>query len=310
MRVPVPPAGTTATALVIATRKRGGSSGRLLVLEPGEDHAAGRGLQHRGDGGGDRLADVAFAVVDDHHGAVVEIGHALTNLLALLHDVDVHDLAGQDDRLEGVGQLVDVEHGDPGELSDFPSSISFRSTSRIWGKSWSSTCTLVPGIRCTRWSTSKPRLPRLRLRGSGESAICWSSRRTNCGMIRVPSRKPASQRSTMRPSMITEVSRILNDSRRAVVFGKSFADMSSSSSRLARATEAPRYVKSRPKRLRPSGPASGETAPMAVPSPSPRPRPRMPPIDPQKMRSTGIFRACHSRRTASTPKRKPAPASQ
>src|SRR5215831_625822 len=87
IRVPAPPAGTTATALVIAIGKPGGSSGRLVVLEPGEDHAAGRGLQHRGDGGGDGLADVALAVVDHHHGAIVEIGHALTALLALLHDV-------------------------------------------------------------------------------------------------------------------------------------------------------------------------------------------------------------------------------
>src|SRR5262249_62237448 len=111
-RAPAPPAGTTATALVITIGRRGGSSGRLVVLEPSEDHAAGRRLQLRGDGGGDRLADVALAVVDHHHGAVVEIGHALTALLALLHDVDVHDFAGQDDGLEGVGQLVDVEHGD------------------------------------------------------------------------------------------------------------------------------------------------------------------------------------------------------
>src|SRR5262249_21424397 len=103
MRVPAPPAGTTATALVIVICTRGGSSGRLVALEPGEDHAAGRGTQYRGDGRADRLADVALAVVDHHHGAVVEIGHALTALLALLHDVDVHDLARQDDRLEGIG---------------------------------------------------------------------------------------------------------------------------------------------------------------------------------------------------------------
>ena len=56
---------------------------------------------------------------------------------------------------------------------------------------------------------SRPRRPRLRFRESEESATCCSSRRTNWGTTRVPSRKPVSQMSAMRPSMITEVSRIL-----------------------------------------------------------------------------------------------------
>ena len=36
----------------------------------------------------------------------------------------------------------------------------------------------------------------------------WSSWRTNCGMIIVPSMKRVSQTSAIRPSMMTEVSRI------------------------------------------------------------------------------------------------------
>ena len=56
---------------------------------------------------------------------------------------------------------------------------------------------------------SRPRRPRLRFSESEESATCCSSRSTNCGATSVPSRKPVSQMSAMRPSMITEVSRIL-----------------------------------------------------------------------------------------------------
>ena len=58
---------------------------------------------------------------------------------------------------------------------------------------------------------SRPRRPRLRFIESAESATSCSSRRTNCGMTRMPSRNPVSAMSAMRPSMMTLVSRILND---------------------------------------------------------------------------------------------------
>src|SRR4029450_3392908 len=87
MREPAPPAGTTATAFVIedwSPRAEATSSRHsLVVLEAGEDHAAGGGLEHRGDAGADLLADVSLAVIHHHHGAVVQVGDALAALLAL-----------------------------------------------------------------------------------------------------------------------------------------------------------------------------------------------------------------------------------
>ena len=64
------------------------------------------------------LADVVLAVLHDHHGAVVHVAHALADFLALLEHVDVEDLAGQDDRLDGIRQLVDVEHGHALQFGD------------------------------------------------------------------------------------------------------------------------------------------------------------------------------------------------
>src|SRR5215470_875002 len=128
MRAPTPPAGTTATALVIGCgspemapalprlrasprpfgARRSCGRARSLVLcvllssrhpvvflEAGEDHAAGCGLENRGDRGADLLADQPLAVVDVHHRAVVEVANNIANFLALLDDVDVDDLAGQ-----------------------------------------------------------------------------------------------------------------------------------------------------------------------------------------------------------------------
>src|ERR1022692_4565828 len=58
---------------------------------------------------------------------------------------------------------------------------------------------------------SRPRRPRLRFMESAESATSCNSRRTNWGITSTPSRKPVSAISAMRPSMITLVSKILND---------------------------------------------------------------------------------------------------
>ncbi len=58
---------------------------------------------------------------------------------------------------------------------------------------------------------SRPRRPRLRFIESAESATNCSSRRTNWGMTRTPSKNPVSATSAIRPSIITLVSRILKD---------------------------------------------------------------------------------------------------
>ncbi len=58
------------------------------------------------DGAADHLA----GVIDHDHGAVVEIADALVVFLAFFQDEHGHALAGQHDRLERVGKVVDVEH--------------------------------------------------------------------------------------------------------------------------------------------------------------------------------------------------------
>ena len=57
-------------------------------------------------------------MIDNDHGAVVEIPDSLVVFLAFLEDEDGHALAGQDDGLEGVGEVVDVENLDVVEVGD------------------------------------------------------------------------------------------------------------------------------------------------------------------------------------------------
>jgi hypothetical protein len=68
--------------------------------------------------------------------------------------------------------------------------------------------TSIPAIFWIFCRMSSPRRPRLRFSESLESATSCSSLSTNCGMTSVPSRKPVSQMSAIRPSMITLVSRM------------------------------------------------------------------------------------------------------
>src|SRR5512139_2144731 len=83
------------------------------------------------------------------------------------------------------------------------SSMSFRSTSRSSGKSTSEIVTSTPAIFWILWRMSSPRRPRFRLSVSPESATSCSSLSTNCGTTSVPSMKPVSHTSAMRPPMIT-----------------------------------------------------------------------------------------------------------
>src|SRR5262249_37810052 len=57
-------------------------------------------------------------VVDDHHGAVVKVRHALVVFLAFFQDEHAHGFARQDDRLERIGEFVDVEDFDALKLRD------------------------------------------------------------------------------------------------------------------------------------------------------------------------------------------------
>ena len=76
-------------------------------------------MQDGGHGNVDGLADHLAGVVDDHHGAVIEIGDALVVFFSFFQNEDAHDLAGQNDGLKRVGQFVDVEHGHALQLGDF-----------------------------------------------------------------------------------------------------------------------------------------------------------------------------------------------
>src|SRR5579871_3283370 len=84
-----------------------------------EDHFPRRGLKDAGDRNIDRFRDHLLCVIYDDHGAVIQISHALIVFLALFEDEDPHGLARQDDRLQRIGQLINVEHFDPVQLSHF-----------------------------------------------------------------------------------------------------------------------------------------------------------------------------------------------
>src|SRR5438552_1096354 len=100
--------------------RRGTAGGaQLPLVEFAEDHLAGGGLQHRSHGNLDGLADGLARVIHHHHGAIVEISHALVVFFAFFEDENFHQLAGQHDGLERVGQLVDVEHFHALELRHF-----------------------------------------------------------------------------------------------------------------------------------------------------------------------------------------------
>src|SRR5205814_9826756 len=73
-------------------------------------HAAGGRLQHARDDHFQRFVDVAAAILDDNHGAVVQVSYTLASFAAFLDDTHLHSLAGQHHGLDHVGQFVDVEH--------------------------------------------------------------------------------------------------------------------------------------------------------------------------------------------------------
>src|SRR5205807_9336986 len=75
-------------------RSRRSPRSALLVALAGEDHATRRGLVDRGHRHVHRPTDEPLAVLHHHHGAVVQVGHALVGLLAFLYDVHVKRLAG------------------------------------------------------------------------------------------------------------------------------------------------------------------------------------------------------------------------
>ena len=96
---------------------RFGTRGR--IVEPAKDHLAAGGLEDAGDGDFDGTTDGASSMIDDDHGAVIEIADTLVVLLALFQDHDLHFFARQKDGAKSVGKIVDVEHLDVVNLGDF-----------------------------------------------------------------------------------------------------------------------------------------------------------------------------------------------
>src|SRR5215472_863821 len=89
------------------------------VVKPAENHFPGRGLKNAGDGDINGARDHLLGVVYNHHGTVVQIRDSLVVLLAFLENEDAHRFTWQHDRLEGVGELVDVQDFDAMKLGDF-----------------------------------------------------------------------------------------------------------------------------------------------------------------------------------------------
>src|SRR4029077_12634727 len=85
-----------------------GISGAFVPFS--ENHLPCGGLQNGCHRHIDGLADHFARVVDDHHGAVIQVGYALVVFLAFLEDEDAHGFAGQHDRLQRVRELVDIQY--------------------------------------------------------------------------------------------------------------------------------------------------------------------------------------------------------
>ena len=90
----------------------------LVHARLGEDHPPGHGLQDARHREVDILVDQPGAALDHDHRAVVQEADALSGLLALLDDPDPQLLAGQDRRLHGVRERVDVHHPHALQLGD------------------------------------------------------------------------------------------------------------------------------------------------------------------------------------------------
>jgi hypothetical protein len=88
------------------------------LLDASEDHLPRSRLQDAGHDHIDVLSDQAARVVDHYHRTVIQVSDSLVILLALFKDEDFHYLAGQDNRLERIGQLIDVEHFDAPQMGD------------------------------------------------------------------------------------------------------------------------------------------------------------------------------------------------
>src|SRR6185436_9562179 len=87
--------------------------------ETAEDHLAGSCLQHTRHCDVGVLADQTACIINHHHRAIVEIGHALIVFLTFLQDENPHCLAWEHDWLERIRQLVNIKDADSAQLGNF-----------------------------------------------------------------------------------------------------------------------------------------------------------------------------------------------
>ena len=87
-------------------------------VDPTEDHSPGAGLKHAGDSQFERFTEVIGSLLGDDHGSVVQVADPLPLLLTALEQLDRQALTGKNDRLHGVGKVVQVDDFDPLQPSD------------------------------------------------------------------------------------------------------------------------------------------------------------------------------------------------
>src|SRR5438309_1115136 len=108
-------AQTAPTLAIDGTRPAG--FGRL-TLRMSEDHPTADRLQNSHHGHRQLGADVSRTVLNDDHGAVLEVAHGLTGLLPLLDHADGYLLTGKDDLTDSLREIVHVQDGDALELGN------------------------------------------------------------------------------------------------------------------------------------------------------------------------------------------------
>ena len=133
----------------------------------------------------DRLRDQPTGVVYNDHRPVVQVGYALVVFFTLFQDEDAHGFARQNDRLEGIRELIDIEDFDAVELCNLVQvevvgdyfafvqlaefdqlHVDVADMREIFFQNW----TVICGIFWMRCRTSRPRRPRFRFSESAESA--------------------------------------------------------------------------------------------------------------------------------------------
>jgi len=91
-----------------------------------ENHASRARLQHTGHVSHDGLVHVVASAFDDDHCAVFQVANALTRFFAHLDDSHLKSFARQKDRLERIGEVVEIDHSHIVQLGNFVQVVVIR----------------------------------------------------------------------------------------------------------------------------------------------------------------------------------------